>query len=318
MKQQTEVIPSLESVVNGEVHDDSMVDKKLLNALVPEAKDVPPSRTDVNWSDFIMSQFDKSEIFKSGSQQYPKNHGLRRLAQKYVGEIVESGCHCVSAPKVLENNGIDFACFVYTVKFQKPELDHRGNPQYVVYSDAADVYYAGRDSNNSDPAYAKFPTALAVTRAASRCLRFALGLNVCSAEELAPPIEGNVLGRDREVKERVVEPETEVKQSMEVGQKHFINTNCMRIDIHPWRLINSGKEKYTAIKDVPFEWAKNLCSLLGEMGRSKNNIDNAIRLNKDLPPEKQKAIPVDIIEKYSKDNNVDLGKYSRTWESEVQ
>jgi hypothetical protein len=284
-----EIVPNTEILEGIEAEENPMIDKVMLAATAPD-KNIP-GRLDIEWSDWLMKQFDKSELVVKDKQRFPRVHGLRRLAQKLVGEIVESTTICASPPKCLANGGVDLTSFIYKVTFKKHDSE-----VLVTYSDAADVYYFSEKSCNSDAKFARFPSALATTRAEARALRKALGLTTCSAEELAPDLAPNTSIVEK--KERVVDVDEEVPSLIDAGQIHFIKTKCAAVDIHPWKFLNSGTQKYKVLKDIPFIEAQKFCKILGDMLRSKNNKDA-------------------YVAEYAATNNVDLGKFSSTWDSEI-
>lgn len=288
VKKTEEVVPNTEILEGIEEIETPIVDKELLKVDVPDEK--IPGRLSIEWSDWLMTKFHKSELVEKEKQKFPRVHGLRRLAQLYVGDIVSSTAECASPPKCLSNGGIDLTSFIYTVVFIKP------NKETVQYSDAADVYYYSKESSNADATFARFPSALAVTRAEARALRKALGLNTCSAEELAPVLDK---GKDIvEKKGKEVVSDDYSPDYIDAGQVHFIKTKCAVVDIHPWKFLNSGAEKYKKLKDIPYTKAVEFCKIVGEMLRSKNNKGN-------------------FIAEYSKTNNVDLGKFNASWESDI-
>src|ERR1022692_1723307 len=103
--------------------DDNFVDEKAL--ATNQLNDNVPARHSIEWSDYVMGQFLETEVFKQKNEKgditglFPKVHGLRRVAQKLIGEIVESECHCVQAGQILQNGSVALTCFTYSVKFRK-------------------------------------------------------------------------------------------------------------------------------------------------------------------------------------------------------
>lgn len=232
--------------------EDSWLDKQAVENRVNG--EIIPDRLSPQWSDWVMKQFDKSELYveRDGKKAiFPRVHGLRRLAQIYVGEITRSQCHvCTSGP--------NFSSFIYEIEFIKE------NGRKVVYSDAADV-----SSDNADENYLMFPSALAVTRAEARTLRKALGLITCSAEELAPKKKGT--------EEAVVNTDTHVPEKINAAQKNHIQTHCKTLNIHPWCLLNSGVKKYKSTLEISFKEALDFCKILGDWVRDKKSMERYLK-----------------------------------------
>lgn len=133
-----------------------------------------PLLTDINWPDYVMEQFDESELDRG----YPKVNGLRRVTELLMGEIIESFPEVIQCP-CPENERR--ATVVYHVRIRTPK-----GVRY--FADGADAYDGNMTNPNKEgnQVFTKFPTAIAVTRAEARALRKCLKLNVVAAEELIP------------------------------------------------------------------------------------------------------------------------------------
>jgi hypothetical protein len=107
-------------------------------------------------------------LTKDGKQMFVKYSSLLRAAKKAFGRIGTYKAEVLQCPEKVNN-------WSATVKtsFFFPDAD-------VSYSGTADC----RD-NNAQGEFKQYPTAMAETRAAARTLRNALGLDVCSLEEVA-------------------------------------------------------------------------------------------------------------------------------------
>ena len=297
------------------VEKEEFADESILDKVVPESNnqfpidqdklnqtsEYVPARTDIDWSDYVMSQFSDDEVYikkKDGKVVgiYPRVAGLRRVAQILVGEIVDSQTSCVSPPKIdVYNDGktiIHPACFIYTIKFVNT------NDTILTYSDAADVWYADDFNCNSDIGFARFSSSLATTRAESRVLRKALDLSVCSAEELGPDMKKKVNGSAVPV-EKTVNPDDVVEKYITLAQKNFLTNNCKRLNINPWALLNSGETKYDKVNNVSFGDAVRFGRLTSEFIRLKAN-------------DKKK----EPIQDYEKKNKVVLGPFNKDWETQ--
>jgi hypothetical protein len=156
-----------------------------------------PTLNDPGWTQYVIGQFEEDEM----DNKNPRVEGLRRLAEKLIGEIIEEGCDLITSP----NSDNDFrACAKAWVRFN----DHGTIKQYEALADA----YRG----NCGPEYAVYLCAMADTRAKGRCYRNALRLKkVVAAEEIDPsavpisdeyennsPIDGNQLVAIKVVAER--------------------------------------------------------------------------------------------------------------------
>lgn len=138
----------------------------------PKESDTPQlSSTDVGWQDYIMSLFDKKELIEG----YPTVNGLRRVAEKVLGNFLSGRTNVVQSPS--ENCGT--AVVEYEVHFQKDK-----NSPVLSFSSAADANY-----ENTDKVFRCYLTAIAETRAEARALRKALKLNKASIEELSKVAE---------------------------------------------------------------------------------------------------------------------------------
>ena len=218
-----------------------------------------PDRLSVEWSDWLMKQFHKSELLidrENKKNAYPRVHGLRRLAQMYIGEIVSSTCNLISASP-------HFCAASYTVTFHK----HEGGD--VTYSDAADV-----SEHNADESFRIYPSALAVTRAEARTLRKALGLVTCSAEELGPKRNAAANNQPKTVNV------DESPEYINANQITFIKVHCKKLDINPWCLLNAGVKKYKNVKEIRYDDALANIKILGDWVRDNSLMEKFLLNNK--------------------------------------
>jgi len=120
------------------------------------------------WSDYVMRQFDKSEMFDGN----PTCAGLRRVAEELLGDII------VSRPSQVwpatDADGPGRATVVFEVIF-----DWMNSGQMRTYSEVADVWHG-----NTGDLFCAHPVATASTRAEGRALRKALKVKCLAAEEL--------------------------------------------------------------------------------------------------------------------------------------
>jgi hypothetical protein len=128
--------------------------------------EVQPETYSLDWTPWVLSQLADDEFFNGN----PKVDGLRRIANKILGDIVESKTELQFSP-----SGKMIAAVV-TVTFNNNGSFHR-------ISGAADA-----GDHSLDEKYKKYPAAMAETRAEGRALRKALRLKgVVASEEIAEP-----------------------------------------------------------------------------------------------------------------------------------
>lgn len=109
-------------------------------------------------------------LTRDGKQMFVKYSSLLRASKKAFGRIGNYDAEVLQCP---EKNNNWSATVKTTFFFPDAGLN---------YSGTADC----RD-NNAQGEFKQYPTAMAETRAAARTLRNALGLDICSLEELADP-----------------------------------------------------------------------------------------------------------------------------------
>ncbi len=239
--------------------DDLEANEEPLNQ-EPEPLPVP-NKTDVEWSDYVLAQLDETEYYNGK----PTVHGLRRIAEKFIGQIYESTTDVVAAPS--KDN--DFrATVVVTIALRNAD------GLTGLYSGAADVY-----SGNTDAPFHKYPVATAETRAEARALSRALKLRTVGAEEVS-----NVANQNNE-------PEitnTDLNNVQNIGQD-LINNNQINMmdilcknnqrgmDINVKSLVNMGKQTYDTIRKVPYDKAANMIKVLSEYQRKEKVIPDKIK-----------------------------------------
>lgn len=182
--------------------------------------EVIPAMTDPGWSDFVMKQFTEDEIYDGN----PTVDGLRRLAEKYVGEIIDSKAHSVAWPV---GPGRDNCCA--TVEFTVVFLTNSG---VKTYTEVADV-----TTSNTEELYRMYPSATASTRAEGRALRKALKLKRVVAAE--------------EVKELSVEEVENSNEKIKFSQVQYLKNVGRQIDVDVIKFVNSGSRQYKTYKEIP-------------------------------------------------------------------
>lgn len=164
-----ETTDSTETQVIEELDDDILDDVEMVEDEVEQVPGNQPTWRDPNWTEFVISQLDPSEL-RDG---HPTVDGLRRITEVLVGDIVCVQSDVLQVPNPENENRA-------TVKVSVV-VDDRFSHRTYQMDGSADVW-----SRNTDPIYAKHPVATAESRAESRAYRRLLRLrNIISAEEVA-------------------------------------------------------------------------------------------------------------------------------------
>lgn len=201
-----------------------------------------PSRTSPEWSDYVLTLFTEDEL----EGKNPKVDGLRRVAQILIGEIVATKSHVMQVPS--PDNEYR-ATVEYTVTFNREY--QAGLHPLVVFSAAADC-----SSRNTIEPYRNHPVATAETKAEGRALRKALGLKkVVSAEELTIKPEDQI---QEEQSKKIFNSE----EKIDAGRIQAIDLLCHRLDINAWAFVNSGKNSYDKLLDIPYSVSTEIIKTL--------------------------------------------------------
>lgn len=223
---------------------------------------VIPDRNSPDWSDYILSQFTDAEVMikknDSGKElaRYPKVNGLRRLSGKYIGEIIES------KPLVVNNiinlpDGWVASTYIYEVTF-------KNNDTLKKFADVGEVLFGDKlGLSNIPKSFAKFPSAVAVTRGEARALRKALGLNVIAWEEFDAESEKS--------------KESEINLIKDI-QKAALITMSKRLKIDLNKYINSGNYAYTNINEIEFSDAAKMWQQLDSFQRDHKALSKHIEI----------------------------------------
>jgi hypothetical protein len=187
---------------------------------------------DTEWTDHVLSFLAEDEKHNGN----PTVDGLRRLAAIFIGEIFSSQSEVLQCP-TLENN--NRAVVKHTIQV----ATHDGSHTFDGVADVCNL--------NTDPAYAKFPTSMAETRAEGRALRRALKLKkVVAAEEMS-----NVATQDGEGELEYISQ----------GQMTILDTLCSKgrgCDINVMKLVNNDGVEYKTLSKVPKSIAAGLIQKL--------------------------------------------------------
>lgn len=207
-----------------------------------------PSKLSPLWHDFIMTQFDESEVDNNG---YPKVAGLRRVTERYVGNILNSTPEVIS--DVPGRSSVS-----YTITVHDAEID-----AVRTFGDVADATQA----NVGDKAIGEHLLAVAGTRAEARALRKILGLRVLSSEEAN--LVKNADGSQKDVTNEtgLITPE----------QINYMQVMCKRNNIDLWKYVNSGSGKYNSIETVPYKNAQDMLRYLTKVQNKSAVVEESIK-----------------------------------------
>jgi chorismate mutase len=224
-----------------------------------EPEPVIPNYTDPEWEKYVMSLFTEDEL----SDGCPRVHGLRRLTEKLLGEIVHSGPVTID---FREDSRTGNAIAVYTVVIawtrDGVEFTENGGskiPTREFRASASSSYL------NTDDTFAVFPVAIAETRAEARALRRALRLSKVSADEMTTKDTALI------ATETVTTSTAMSHEAITDQQKNLIKTLCDRNQVKLNDFINSGSGKYSSLDEVSRETASKMIQRLNDYQTKTSN-----------------------------------------------
>ena len=205
-------------------------------AIDPEA----PLYNSREWSDYVMTKFDKSELIDGN----PICAGLRRVSEMLLGTVVESGPEQVFPST--DPNKPGRATVVYKVVF-----DWMNTGYFKTFREVADVWHG-----NTDDLFCAHPAATASTRAEGRALRKTLKIRALAAEELA---KKDIVG--------IVQATTadwNPEDTISNQQVTFVNNKCKQLDIDVRKFVNMGSKKYESVSDVTTHKSQHMLRQLND------------------------------------------------------
>jgi hypothetical protein len=206
-----------------------------------------PSLTDPTWSDYVLGQLATDELIEGN----PKTDGLRRLVEKFIGEIDSMETTIVQAPN---SGNLDRA--VVTARIVLRNKDGH----VKTFTGSADAC-----TRNSDPPYNMYPTSIAETRAYGRAFRHALRIRTAAAEELSNNATYAAESTDSGIKITGV-------------QIKGLANLCSITDINLEKFVNMGEIKYKNLKEVPLNSATLMMQTLNEFQNGeRKNVPEAIK-----------------------------------------
>lgn len=197
----------------------------------------------------------------------PRACGLRRISQIILGPIIKTD---VRIPKCELNHAV----VIYSVTYMTAN-----GP--VTFTDAAE----SSDLNTSD-FFMAFPVASSTTKAAGRAYKSAIGLDIMTAEEIAPS-NHNVAQRVQETKrvEKVTAEEAVDLGPISEQQKRAITKLCKSNGLELIKFINMGRKTYNTLDEVKKKEAIGMMELLNRYNNDPMAIPESIKTQ----PEESKS-----------------------------
>lgn len=206
---------------------------------------VPPEYGSFEWDEYVMSMFKEHELIDGN----PTVVGLRRISEKLLGPIIDSGPIQVQAN--MPETTVGRATCTYSVTFypwrvNSEELATDGGFNKRVFRASADSFVG-----NTDGVYAVFPVAIAETRAEARALRRALLIKNVSHDELTKE-SVSTFTLENTLKNSKSEngSEWDEEQKISSTQIAFLEKKTDLLGINLEKFINSGENKYSSIDKV--------------------------------------------------------------------
>lgn len=246
-----DMIEKLEALKGANV-DEVGKETEKVNSTSQEVEVKLPAAPDYNspeWEDYVLSLFTEKELAEG---KYPKLNGLRRVAGLLLGEVIDSSPIDMVSQQPLDHNGR--AAVTYRLVFLWKLGLSPASETFLGEDLPQRVFTAigGSHAGNTDDIVAKYPEAIAETRAEVRAYRKALRLSVVGADEITrnDMKRSSGFSHEKEV-ETIVGEGTKITPS----QITTITNMCKRLGIDLALFINMGKEKYKEVSDVKYDTA---------------------------------------------------------------
>ena len=221
----------------------------------PEEEEIPPLYTDEGWCDYVMRQFDDTEL----DNGKPICEGLRRVVQKLLGPIVDNRITYTNPP-TSENRYLATVARRVEVRVENSCHPMVGNS--IMAEEIAD---AGR--MNTDHPYCNHPSATASTRAEARAFRKLLGLvRIISADE------------ESEAAEQDHSEDFDPTKPISEQQINVIDLLCKRLNLSVLSFINAGASgrNYKYIEQVPLSAANTMIQYLNRVQQGSKSKPNGV------------------------------------------
>ena len=205
-----------------------------------------PDMLSPEWSDYVLSCLDEDEM-RDGS---PLVHGLRRLSELFIGEIIFSS---PVESHFVKGEGAGRASINYRVTFKTKDGTEK------TYGDVADAW-----EGNTDVMFLVHAPAMASTRAEARALRKALKLKAVSAEELH--------SKDNASQTIAKNSETRIQPQ----QVNLIDKKCESLNIDVEKFISVDR-MYDSIHEIEKELAIKMIKKLNKFTNEPDSIPEEIK-----------------------------------------
>lgn len=206
-----------------------------------EATETPPSPYSEEWHEFVMRHFRDDEL-EGGN---PVHAGLIRVTENLIGPIVHR--HLISNIGPADNNR-GTATVAMRVEVEVTNPQHFFVGRTISEDGIGDV-----NSRNTPAPFHMHPSASAKTKAEAQALRNILRLRrVVSADELSPEGSSN---------EDLFSPDTLITDE----HINVLDIVCKRCNISVLDYINSGKQRYAVVEQIPSSVAINMIKFLNKI-----------------------------------------------------
>jgi hypothetical protein len=205
------------------------------------------------WNDYVMGLFTESELVDGN----PLVHGLRRVAELLLGQIVFSGPTQVFPVQRDDHHGR--ATVIFSVEFSNG----------IRYSEVADAW-----EGNTDDMFCAYAVAIASTRAEARALRKALKIRTVAAEELTKKDTAKIV---REISSTKTSSDGDYNDQgrMSDAQLNFIDVKCKQLNINGAGLFKS-LFNVDLSKKISKRIASDIIDKLNDFQRDKSLIPEEI------------------------------------------
>lgn len=201
--------------------------------IMVEKDDERPSMSSPEWSDWVLSQLTKDEMYDGK----PTCDGLRRVAIGLFGPMD-------ILPPTVHNINEQYAAVTVTLRWANRQV-----------SGSAEVHI-----NNTDAPFSQYPLGSAETRAQSRALRFALSLRkVVTAEEVSRKADISVPITD----------EHRTEGGITSTQTKFIELMCKKNDISIRGVVEAAVGAHDKLADLTYAEADQVQELLDTWAKER-------------------------------------------------
>ena len=203
-----------------------------------------PSDYDQEWSEFLLDQLADNELIHGA----PTVDGLRRITERFFGEILHSRTQVLEHPTSQNNQRCTLCHSIGIKKYRTGEK--------IVIDGCVDVLY-----HKTPYPFKDHLIATADTRAEGKALRRALKIRVVTAEELQNEDEQEILSSGGELAND--------------QQILAINQLCKRLNVSVATFVTSEHDTASTINELKNLEARLLISKLSEFQRTPKDIPDS-------------------------------------------